>query len=74
MNCKGGGFCKPVMKYLAINTSFSDLVGTDSVFLFKNLGLDVEFLQLPLTKCITDPSYRSNIEILTGFKVANDLA
>ena len=72
MNCKGGGFCKPVMKYLAINTPFSDLLGTDSVFIFKNLGL--VFLQLPVTKWITDPSYWSNIEILKGFKIVNDLA
>ena len=49
-------------------------MGLDSVFLFKILGLDVEFLQLPVTKWITYPSYRSNIEIFKGFKVVNDLA
>ena len=34
----------------------------------------MEFLQLPVTKWITDPSYRSNIEISKGFKIVNDLA
>ena len=62
------------MPNLTVNTSFSDLVGPDSVFLFKNLGLDVEFLKLPVTKWITDPSYSSNIEILKSFKVVNNLA
>ena len=62
------------MPNLTVNTSFSDLVGPNSIFLFKNLGLDVEFLKLPVTKWITDPSYSSNIEILKGFKVVNDLA
>ena len=73
-NRKGEGFGKPVMPNLTVNASFSDLVGPDSVFLFKNLGLDVEFLKLPVTKWITDPSYSSNIKILKGFKVVNDLA
>ena len=44
------------------------------MFLFKHLGLDVEFLQLTVTKWITDPFYRSCIEILKDFKVVNDLA
>ena len=34
----------------------------------------MEFLQLTVTKWITDPSYRSYIEILKDFKVVNDLA
>ena len=61
------------MPNLTVNTSFSDLMGPISIFLFKNLGLDVEFLKLPVTKWITDPSYSSNIEILKGFKVVNYL-
>ena len=44
------------------------------MFLFKHLGLDVEFLQLTVTKWITDPSYKSYIEISKDFKVVNDLA
>ena len=44
------------------------------MFLFKRVGLDVEFLQLTVNKWITDPSYRSCIEILKDSKVVNDLA
>ena len=72
-NRKGERFGKPMMADLTINNSFFCSVGLDSDFLFRNLRLDVQFLQLTVTKWIADPSYRSNIEILKDFKVVNDL-
>ena len=70
----GEGFGKPVMPELSADTKLADLVGGDSIFLFRNLGLDLSFLKKPVSKWQHDSSYMSNIEILKGFKVVNDLA
>ena len=71
----GTGFGKPKFpSNIALTTSLSDLVGTDSWFLFHILQLDPQFLTEDVTNRSESTSYQTSLTNLQALNVVNDCA
>ena len=71
----GTGFGKPKFpSNIALTTSLSDLVGTDSWFLFHILQLDPQFLTDDVTNWPESASYQTLLTNLQALNVVNDWA
>ena len=74
LNRHGEGFGKPVMPTITRDTTLSQLVGEGSIFIFKALNINTDFLFKSASTWNTLDLYNRDKNKLVNLKCVNDLA
>ena len=74
-NRHGTGFGKPVLPQIKENKlNLSEYVGASSWYFFTMLGIETEFLNLPVDEWKAAPSYILACDIIKNIRTVNDMA